>query len=165
MRCPVQDGNPEALLSYSARTLSPETLNLLERHMSGCAECRRFAEAQQQVWTALDKWEAAPVSPGFDARLYARIEADGQRSWFRRLTSAGFGWKPALAGGMATLALVAALLIPGQRSTDPAQTPDPSQTQIRAESLEPEQLETALDDLDMLRQLTGTAVSSNSRPL
>ena len=50
---------------------------ILERHIAICPACREFAAGQRAVWQALDTWEAAPVSPDFDRRLYRRIEARG----------------------------------------------------------------------------------------
>ena len=41
--------------------------------MEICPACREFAAAQRVMWSALDTWEAAPVSQDFDRRLYQRI--------------------------------------------------------------------------------------------
>jgi hypothetical protein len=149
MRCPVQNGNPDILLDYCARRLAPEPTSILVQHMAVCADCRRVAEAQQQVWSALDAWEPVPVSEDFDERLYARISSEERRSFWSRILGERLTWKPALslAGACATLALAVLLNVP-----DPAPAPLPETTRI--ESLEPEQIERAVEDMDMLRQFS-----------
>jgi len=160
MRCPVEAGSPEILLDYSARRLAPEAVSVLERHITICPACGRFSEAQRAVWSALDEWEAAEPTPTFDRRLYARIEADAARPWWNRIFQHGFGWKPALAGVMATVAIAAVFIVPNYSWVE--RTP-----QVRQESLEPDQVERALDDLEMLRQLSppNTAASESGQAL
>jgi hypothetical protein len=153
MRCPVQNGNPDILLDYCARRLSPEAGAILVQHMAVCVDCRRVAEAQEAVWSAMDSWKPAPISDDFDERLYARITADERRSFWRRVFGDRLSWKPALplAAGCAAMALAVFVSIPGQR-------PLPSHVQeVRVESIEPEQLERAVEDMDMLRQFSTPA--------
>ena len=74
MNCPIENReSAEILLAYCARKLDAGSSAILEEHIKICPACREFAEGQQSVWKALDAWEAAPVSPDFDRRLYARI--------------------------------------------------------------------------------------------
>ena len=76
MNCPLETrDNAQLLLDYCTRKLEPESVAILERHIALCGACREFANSQRAVWDALDAWEAAPVSPDFDSRLYRRIEA------------------------------------------------------------------------------------------
>jgi anti-sigma factor RsiW len=170
MGCPTQDGIAELLLDYTARKLNPETTAIFERHMQQCAECARFASAQQQLWKALDSWEAAPLSDDFDDRLYARIDADAQRPWWHRVMwwqramVDGFGWKPAAAAAMATLALGAFLLVP-QRTETPAQAPSRVEAGVHSDAIEPEQVERALEDLEMLRQLNANTSAQTTPAL
>ena len=71
MRCPIESQeNADLLLSYSARRLNPEATAILEAHMEICPTCREFRDGQRALWEALDQWEARPVSPDFDRRLY-----------------------------------------------------------------------------------------------
>jgi len=95
-----------------------------------CADCRGFAA----VWERLDEFAAPEVTPGFDARLYARIAADEARvaAWRRWL------WPPVapVAAAVALVALVLFILPPN--TTKPAST-----TEI-------EQVAQAVDDLDLL---------------
>src|SRR4051794_11236202 len=77
MNCPLETPETaELLLDYCARKLNPESTAIVERHIAICPACRDFAEGQRAVWSALDSWEAPPVSAGFDRRLYERIEND-----------------------------------------------------------------------------------------
>ena len=152
MRCPVQNGSPDILLDYCARRLSPEAASILVQHMALCLDCRRVAEAQEAVWSALDNWKPAPISDDFDERLYARITADERRSFWRRVFGDRLSWKPALplAAGCVAMALAVMVSIPGQ---GPLASPV---EEVRVESIEPEQLERAVEDMDMLRQFSTT---------
>src|SRR5712691_4128932 len=85
MNCPmVTLESADVLLEYCARKLDAENSAILERHIAICPACREFASGQRALWQALDSWEAAPVSPDFDSRLYQRIEKEG--SWLDLLT-------------------------------------------------------------------------------
>ena len=48
------------VLDYCAQKLSSNAAAEFEGHMSVCADCRSKVESQQQVWQALDAWEAPP---------------------------------------------------------------------------------------------------------
>jgi hypothetical protein len=149
MRCPIEtQENAEILLSYSARRLNPESTVILEAHMALCPACREFRDGQRALWEALDQWEARPVSPDFDRRLYRKIEEQEQLGWWARV----FGplrpmfLRPALPlAAMACLVLVAGFIMdePGRMLVPAAENP-----QVR----EVEQVERTLEDLEMLRQ-------------
>ena len=149
MRCPIEtQENAELLLSYSARRLNPESMAILEAHMEMCPTCREFRDGQKAVWEALDQWEARPISPDFDRRLYRRIEEQEQLGWWARI----FGpmrpmfLKPALPlAATACLVLVAGFIIdnPGRISAPMVENP---------QAPEVEQVERTLEDLEMLRQ-------------
>jgi len=84
IECPMQ--NEEAagfLFDYCARRLGPEESAVLEDHLAVCESCRDLARAQRALWDGLDCWEAAEVSPDFDRRLCARINAGGGWSLLR----------------------------------------------------------------------------------
>jgi len=86
MRCPIEtQENAELLLSYSARRLNSESTAILEAHMLLCPACREFRDGQRALWEALDRWEARPVSPDFDRRLYRKIQEQEQLGWWARV--------------------------------------------------------------------------------
>lgn len=154
MQCPIQTTeHADMLLKYCARKLSVETTAAFERHMQNCEACARFASSQRIVWSALDTWEAMPPSEDFDRKLYARVEQDEQSGWWKRLS-----WKPSMPFAAACVTVVAAILlyIPGTAVVIPLHESS------RVETLEPEQVERTLEDLEMLKQLS---VASGSQSL
>ena len=160
MQCPVQDrANAEILLAYCARTLDPAKRDLLERHMEGCIECRRFADEQQAVWSALDAWTPTPVSEDFDARLYARIRAEERAPWWRQLARSPFtpSWRPALSVAAACLTVVAVFLMNSPSAPE-------IRNRTRVELADIEQAERVLEDMDMLRQLVLPAAVETEAP-
>jgi len=123
----------ELLASYLAKTLDADRMAELDGHIRECADCRGLAT----VWERLDEFAVPEVTPGFDARLYARIAAEEARGldWRRWL------WRPmaplAAAGAVAALALY----------LHPLGTPDAPKQANKAEI---EQVAQAVDDLDLL---------------
>lgn len=145
MRCPLlSESSAELLLAYCARKLDPETVRVLERHMEQCPDCQVFSQQQRAVWEALDAWEALPVSPDFDERLYQRIEASARRGRGLALLPAWLRAPAPLA--VASALLVAVLLLKAPR---PAASPEFNQ----ADWVEVEGVEKALEDIEMLRTL------------
>jgi len=157
MNCPIQDRNLEVLVDYAARQLDPETARALERHLADCAACRSIAADQTAVWNALDAWEAPPVSPDFDRRLYRRIEQEVRFPWWQRLTRP-FVVMPLRQAlpltASAALLLMAGLLLQHPGRLAPAAAP-------HGQIVRASQVERTLDDLDLLRQF-GTADSAES---
>lgn len=152
MQCPIQTtDNADILLQYCARKLSVETTAAFERHMQNCEACSKFASSQRFVWSALDTWEAMPPSEDFDRKLYARIEESEQSAWWKQ-----FSWRPAFAAACVTVVAAVLLYSPG---TAPVVL---LQENSRIETLEPEQVERTLEDLEMLKQLS---VASGSQSL
>ena len=150
MNCPLETTETaNVLLDYCARKLSAEDTAVFERHAELCPACRQFADEQRAVWNALDSWEPAPVSPGFDARLYRRLETGD--TWRERLSAA---FRPVLAHrGILAAAAACLLLVTGvliERSGKPVPvpaTPDSALVEVQAE-----QLEKALDAMDVLSE-------------
>ena len=62
MTCPLQTGNADVLLDYCARSLDAERKAMLEKHMENCVDCLEMAKAQSQIWSAMDFYDAEPVS-------------------------------------------------------------------------------------------------------
>jgi len=148
MNCLTQFGeNSELLLAYSAGKLNPETKAEWDRHLETCAGCRELVRRQESVWAALDAWEAAPVSPDFDRRLYHRIEQEV--SWWDRLLRP---FRPMLV--RQALPVAAALLVMLTASSlyrQPASLqPAPQTESAQLENVQPEQVENAVQAMQML---------------
>ncbi len=152
MNCPLETReNAHLLLDYCARKLDPESMSVLELHIAACSACRNFAGGQRTVWQAMDSWEAAPVSPDFDRRLYRRIEA--QVSWWSLLL------RPfttvTLRRGLPAAAMTCLLLVAGILLERPAVSPAPVANGVaQVDTVQPEQVERALDAMEVLDQFS-----------
>lgn len=163
MTCPLQTdnaNNADVLLDYCARSLDAERKAMLEKHMESCADCREMARAQSQVWSAMDLFDAEPVSIDFDRKLYARIaEMDRVPAWERFWTPVREylqgqpGWKPVLS--VAAASAVFFVVIAVQNGGEP------QVTEVPAAVIDVEQAERALEDIEMLR-LFDASVPSDS---
>jgi anti-sigma factor RsiW len=164
MNCPIRnEETAELLLAYTARRLDPARTAVLEEHMNVCAQCAEFRAGQELVWQALDAWEAPPVTPDFNRRLYQRIEAEAAEPWYKRLFTTSLAtWKPAVPLAAACLVVVAAFVF-----DHPVATVQPtSSPAFRVSNVaEAEQVENALDDLQLLRQLDSSAPSGPSESM
>jgi hypothetical protein len=154
MKCPLETGkSPELLLEYPTGRLDPAVQVALEEHVAVCADCRQAIEGHTAVWEALDSWEAAPVSMDFNHRLWQKIDrAEASRAFFslRRFDLSRFNvsWKPALP--------VALLLVAGAFMFQGSHEPFPIQSVAGTSGVtftEVDQVESALDDLQLLQQL------------
>ncbi len=145
MECPQKSGNGgELVVAYVARALDSGTEAAFKRHMEACATCREMAAAQQAVWTALDEWLPAPVSSNFDDKLYRQIASEAQPGWWQGMS---WLWRPAVPVAAACAALLLALILKNPEATN-APAPQPAgQPKVQIE-----QVEEALDDMDMLKQ-------------
>jgi anti-sigma factor RsiW len=146
MHCPDQNENREWLVAYAAGRLDPESARRLEAHLAECQICRAAAADQAAVWQALDLWEAPPVSPDFDRRLYRRVREGGRLGWWERLAQPfHLPLRQAVPlAAAACLLLVASLIVERPARLLP---PPPRRAPVRVE-----QVERTLDDLEMLRQ-------------
>jgi len=147
--------NADLLLEFVAGRLEAEGRLRLERHLEVCPACRQFAGGQRAVWDTLDAWEAAPVSPDFDRRLYRRIEQEA--SWWDRILGP---FRPvALRRGLPIAAVAGLVLMAGIMVVDRSivAPPAPEKASIQVESLRPDQAESALEDMQMLHEINGLA--------
>ncbi len=154
MNCPIE--HPESaglLLDYCGRKLAPDTTAMLERHMGSCARCQAFRDGQMALWRSLDAWESMPVSAGFDRRLYGRLHGphgDGPRtSWWSRFFGSPLSG-PAFLQPAVPLALACVIVLAGLLVND---RPDGAVAGAPRDAVEAEQVETVLEDFDMLSQL------------
>jgi anti-sigma factor RsiW len=158
MYCPLRDGEgAEVIIGYVARTLDAETDSEFQRHLGACTKCREAVDAQEAVWSALDGWRPVTVSPDFDCKLFRRIAEEERGRWWRGLTWPHWWWRPAMPVAAACALLAGAFLLqhPAPKISEEAQTQP---------KLEIEQVEHALDDMDLLRQLGVEAVSDKASP-
>jgi hypothetical protein len=163
MNCPIRNTETaELLLAYTARRLDAAKTGLLEEHMNVCQECAAFRAGQELVWKALDSWEAPAVTPDFNRRLYQRIEAEAAEPWFKRLFTTPWSmWKPAIPLTAACLLVVAGFVLDHPLSVNPPAASPAMSVTVR----EAEQVETALDDLQLLRQLDSSATTGSSESM
>ena len=155
MECPKQKA--ELIVSYAAGTLEPSAQIDFERHLAECESCRQLLMRQQTVWEALDNWRAAPVSSGFSEKLYERIAEHETASWWRRLVD--YRWSRVLRPVMPVAAASAAILI-AVLVNAPVQSPNVAGPAEPAVSME--QVERALDDMDILKPLSSAASPSGA---
>jgi hypothetical protein len=163
MHCPLETPNgPDLILAYVSQGLEAETSALFEKHMADCHSCREFARDQQSVWSALDLFEAAPISDGFNRRLYQRIEQP-VGVWDRLVKypiqemlqsfQRPLGVRQALPlAAAASLLLVAAAM--WQQHVSPQPTRPVALLQAQIEALRPDQVESALDDMEMVSEFS-----------
>src|SRR5262249_18464571 len=115
----------------------PGVLSELKQHAETCLDCRALLEIRQK----LDSWEAPEVSANFDSRLYARIaEEKTHVPWWRRML-----WPPVIPLAAASAALALTLFVHVPQPAD-------SVKQV-VDNSEIEQVEQALEDLDLLMPL------------
>jgi hypothetical protein len=151
MHCPIESReSAEILLAYCAQKLDAKSTALLEQHIEICPACREFAGGQKAVWNALGAWEAAPVTPGFDRRLYARIEKEVSL-WDLLVRP----FRPLLARQGLPIAAAAAVVIMAGALLDRANiAPQPARdTTARVEAVTPDQAEHALQEMEMMQEL------------
>jgi anti-sigma factor RsiW len=147
MNCPVKtQENREWLLDYSAGRLDRQHAVMVERHVEACPDCARFVAGQRVVWEALGQWEAQEISADFNRRLYQKIGQAKPRNWLQLL------WRP-----LVPVAAACLLIVAGVALHTPTVPP-------RVESVEPEQVERTLDDLQMLRELALTPAREAKTP-
>ena len=146
MNCPVRSGDKEIFIAYRAGNMAAEREAVFEGHLRACAECQRMAEAQTSGWSALDLWTPPDAPDNFDARVYARIEAALRRPWWK--PEWNWSWRP-----VAPLALASALLVGVMLLKTPVLERPRQQPAASVERLDAAQLESALDDIEMLKQL------------
>lgn len=164
MKCPIEtQENAELLLAYCARKLDSETQIIVERHLAVCPACREFQTGQQAVWQALDAWEAMPVSPDFNRRLYQRIEREAAHaSWWSRLVQSfrPMFEAPWMSRSVPLAAALCLIVLAGVILERPKTVPLPEDaTAERIESID--QVERTLDDMEMLRQFKLTPISDS----
>lgn len=159
MRCPETD-KQELLVAYCAGRLGSRETARLEAHLAECEACRLACEAQAAVWEALDGWEVEPLASDFDARLLARIASEEQPGWRRRWRE----WLRAVAARPAVPALAALFMVVAGFWLLPRGAP-PEPRADAALVREIEIIEATLDDLEMVKELSGGDRGESARSL
>jgi anti-sigma factor RsiW len=150
MNCPLEsEENSALLLAYSSGRLDAESAVQVLRHLDTCPACQSFVQSQAAVWESLDDWHAAPVSADFDRRLHERIER--QMAWWDRLLRPV---RPLLSvRGLPIAAAAGVLIMAGVLLERPTAVLPPAIPQsAQAETLQPDQVQHAVNELEMLNQ-------------
>jgi hypothetical protein len=145
----------ELLAGYLGKTLDAPRMAELDRHIWECADCRGLAT----VWERLDEFAVPEVTPGFDARLYARIAREEARvSWGSTGTSWRSLWRNGLRRPVAPLAVAAAAVAAVVLIMYPLGSPDAAKqaSPTPSSTAEIEQVAQALDDMNLLVPLADT---------
>ncbi|HEU5021395.1 MAG TPA: hypothetical protein VFT60_05875 [Bryobacteraceae bacterium] len=143
--CPTED----VLLEYVAGALAGAQLAELELHTKECSRCDALVASQAAVWRSLNEWKPEPVSAGFNRELWRRIDADAAApSWWAGLRF----WKQ-----VAPLAVVLALVVTGFVMDRQSHPPAATSAAAAVSASEADQLERALDDLQLLEAVDSVA--------
>jgi hypothetical protein len=127
-------------------------------------ECRAMYEQQQAVWETLDLWEPAEPSAGFDRDLYRKIDQSAHNElaslwgWLSRPSEWLVTVRPSLAAALAALLLIAGAIV----SYQPRRGAEAVAAQLPAEigSEYVEQMDQALDDIEMLADFEGLVLGA-----
>jgi anti-sigma factor RsiW len=154
MSCPIgSHEQQELLLAYFAGERNTPDAAALEKHLEVCEACRELVASQRAVWSALDEWRAPAASADFNRRLFARIEQEV--SWWDRLMRP---FRPLWIRLTVPVAAAACLVIMVGIALDHRLSqPQP----VSVEVGQPEQIEHALDDMQMLHDFN-TAVRADA---
>ncbi|MBZ5579210.1 MAG: hypothetical protein LAP40_21830 [Acidobacteriia bacterium] len=150
----MQSGETAALLAYSSGKPDAARAAEWEQHVESCSACREFVAGQQAVWQALEGWEAPPATDDFDQRLYRRMELERVRPqpWWARV------WRPSgsrlVRRGLPIAAAAGVLIVAGLMLERPPATRAPQPRSPQVDVLQPEQVEHAFDDMQMLGDFT-----------
>jgi anti-sigma factor RsiW len=153
MHCLMKSQEEAALLlDYCAGRLNDSSAREVQRHMAECVACSEFVAGQQALWNVMNNWPAPPVSTDFDLGLERRIREADSSSWIER---AWHGLRPAFARPALALAALCMVMVAGLLLQNPRTGVAPADdSHVRVEKIEPEQVERALDDMQMLRELS-----------
>jgi hypothetical protein len=149
MQCPLEhEDSDRVLLDYAAGRLRRAAAMDLETHIRACARCAKFDSEQQRVWRALNLWEMAPVDSSFNQRLFERLDLAPSLPWYRRaLPSRPMWWH------LVSLTAVCVLAVAAFVEDNPLRFGPAAPAGLRIGPSEADQVEVALTDLQLLRQL------------
>ncbi len=131
----------EELTAWLDRELSPADARRVERHVEGCAACRREADALARTYELLGRLPVPSVPAGFVQRFWKKARGKS----VRRLLP--WAIPLAVAAAAAIVAVVVFVSAP-PGSSEPIASPDSPAVQQHAE-LSPEERQ-IVEDLDVL---------------
>jgi anti-sigma factor RsiW len=147
----------DLLVRFCGGELDARGSGAFEAHVAQCETCRQLVQAHKSMLRELDQWEAPPVSADFDERLYARIAQERSEPWWKRswstLVSPVTGhlpWSKAIPVGAACALLAATFVVYPPASSNRT---EPAPAVQRAESIDLDQVERTLEDLEMLKEI------------
>jgi hypothetical protein len=171
----------EILTDYCAGAVDVDLAADIDAHIKHCSECRAMVDAQCAVWEMLDAWTPVEVSRDFDARLYARIASEQaepawRRWWSRMLQPAApyTWWKPmaslAVAGAIVSMALIVRqpekpALVQQKSTMVQSAATSTAKTAAGPEEIDLQQVQQALDDLDIVAPANPGTASQVPSPL
>jgi hypothetical protein len=153
----------QVLLDYCAHALSAERVAFVETHIKSCSRCQEFTASQQALSEALELWQAPPVSQDFNRRLYQRIDAGSARpAWWSALVSHVLvphvlvrPFHPVwFRRGLPFAAAACLLVSAGVLLERPVSSVSAPKDMAQVESVQPEQVEQALDTMDLLSEFS-----------
>jgi len=168
--CPWASRSGEArLLAFVAgRVRGPDGIRL-RAHLEDCHRCSEYVAKQKAIWGILDEWEPEFTRPDFTSDVVVRVNNLPPENWFvqsgRFIMARMF--RPAC-----TVATISALLAISLYIRNPfvTSTQAPFAPRVVAAApqgispVEAEQMDRALDDLQLLHQLDALSDSSKDAP-
>ena len=152
----------ELLLGYVSGAADTDTSAALKNHIEACAPCQKFVREQRAVWDLLDAFEPEPVSADFNRRLYQRI--DQPVTWRERFAGSWQTfrfWHGLPVAGALAAALIVGGVIWQMPSSKPSHHYSKAPITAKVDALQPDQLESALDDMEMLRDFNSVMRSDS----
>ena len=96
------------LAAYQDGEIGGKERERISAHLRDCPSCRIVLAELEQVWQSLEKIPEIQASPGFERRLFARVNAvPDPRSWWR------FPWASWIYRAYPASAMAAVLLLVG----------------------------------------------------
>jgi hypothetical protein len=156
--CPTED----VLLDYAAGRLDPTRTRWFELHADRCPDCASLRAAQSAVWLALDEWKPAPVSLGFNRELWRIIDADARKSKWASAWGAAMQlslWKRVAPLALGMVVVVTAFVW-DHSASQAGKTPANTNAPIVVTSSDADQLDRALDDIQLLDSVDAAAAQA-----
>src|SRR5579885_384361 len=142
--------NCQDIVSEIIAGVGRETSAEVKLHLASCEACSNVYRQQEDLWRQMDAWEAPEISAGFDRRLYARSGRRASSPWtpLGGLLGLAHPTRLPFAAALACMLLLATAVIESDRHM--ALPAEPAAAVYPVEKEDLKQIETALDDIQML---------------